>query len=164
MGEKEGSSPVQRMSVAAAGKAGMFEVLFSRLSNRESLRSFYARQVFAPGADVPEDLVEYAFRTTHTRGAHLAPHRFILGDLFMHEYATRGYANLSRPTLIVVPERSASSVQDFAAVERVAGNNDDIAVHRIDTGLLPQWEAPDVLMDVLKPFLEPSITNASIAG
>ncbi|HEX7071197.1 MAG TPA: alpha/beta fold hydrolase [Rhodothermales bacterium] len=158
MGRNREPARLQSALVSAAGRAGMFELMFSRMSSRESLRSFYARNVFAPGTTVSDDLVDYAFLTTHIRGAHFAPRRFIQGALFMRDYATRGYRSLSVPTLILVPERHAGTIQHFEMADEVAAANSNLRVERLPLGLLPHWEDAAAVGAVLERFLAPAGT------
>ncbi len=149
-----GSSLVQRALVGLVYGAGAFELLFYRLARRETLRRFYARQVFGQDAQVPEALVDYAYRTAHVLGAHYAPRRFIDGSLFLGEQARRAYARLPIPTLMTAPEDAGALVQDFDGLADVqARNAPRVQVHRLPTGLMPQWEDPDALFAVLDDFL-----------
>lgn len=151
---RSGEGPrLQKTLVSAVGRAGMFELIFSRLSSREALRSFYARNIFSASASVPDDLVDYAFLTTHIRGAHFAPRRFIQGSLFMGDYATRGYQSLSTPTLLIVPEHTAGTVQQFERTNEVVGANASVRVERIASGLMPMWEKPEEIGTLLDEFL-----------
>jgi pimeloyl-ACP methyl ester carboxylesterase len=137
-----------------ADSTGAFELFFYRLTRRDALRRFYARQVFLEGAEVPHKLVNYAFLTAHVRGAHYAPRRFIDGTLFLGLQAQHAYTRLQRPTLIIAPEQDGGLIQSFELLDDIAAGNDTILqVHRMSTGLLPQWEAPEALFERLDAFL-----------
>jgi len=148
------ASLVQRALLGLADSTGAFELFFYRLTRRDALRRFYARQVFLEGAEVPHNLVNYAFLTAHVRGAHYAPRRFIDGTLFLGPQAQHAYRRLQRPTLIIAPERGEGLVQSFALLDDIAASNDTVLqVHRMPTGLWPQWEAPEALFEKLDAFL-----------
>ncbi len=148
------SSLMQRALLGLASGTGAFELLFYRLARRETLRRFYARQVFGEGSEVPGEVVEYAYRTAHVLGAHYAPRRFIDGSLFLGEQARRAYARLPVPTLMTAPQDAASLVQDFDGLDEVAARNAaHVQTRRLPAGLMPQWEAPAALFAVLDDFL-----------
>ena len=160
MGPSSEPPRFQRTLVSAAGTAGIFELMYSRLTSREALRAFYGKNVFSSGATVQDDLVDYSFLTSHIRGAHFAPKRFIQGALFMRDYATRGYRNLSTPTLVLVPERTGSSLQQFELADEVARSNSNVHVERYPSGLMPQWEDAARVNELLEQFFSGSPETA----
>ncbi len=92
--------------------------------------------------------------TTHVRGAHHAPRRFLDGTLFITEQVRHAYATLRRSTLIVTPEQDQRLVQSFEVLTDLAAQNDAyIQIHTLPTGLLPHWEAPEAFFDLLDDFL-----------
>ncbi len=148
------TSFAQRAMLGLADGAGAFELFFYRLTRRDALRRFYARQVFLEDTVVPNGLVNYAFLTTHVRGAHYAPRRFIDGTLFLGEEARNAYHHLPRPTLIVVPEHTDGLIQSFDALDEIAAHNETyIRTETLPSGLMPQWETPDALFPLLDDFL-----------
>ncbi len=147
------SSFTQRALLGVADGAGAFELFFYRLTRRDALRRFYARQVFTQGIEVPHDLVNYAFLTTHVRGAHYAPRRFVDGTLFMNQEARNAYLTLGHPTLMVVPEQAEGLIQSFEALDDVTAQNDAYLHVRKAAGLMPQWESPEALFAILDDFL-----------
>lgn len=155
-------SVVQRTAIEVASGVGAFEVLFARLSTRENIRRFYQKLVFSQDAEVPQDLVDYAYLTSHAKGAHFAPRWFVEGALFMHDYAWRTYTNLSVPVLIVLPRATPDSVQAFDRASELKGINPSIfELVTLPTGLLPQWEGPDLLFETLDVFLTTETTPAT---
>ncbi len=153
LGRDYESSAAGRALLGAVRGVGAFDVLFGRISSRENIARFYREQVFSPTAEVPPDLINYAFLTSHTRGAQHAPSRFIEGSLFMNEYAWRAYTQLTHPTLLVTPTEAGVQRFDRAAALQQANPG---AVERasLATGLMPQWEQPDALFAALDPFLD----------
>ncbi len=147
-------SLAQRALFELADSAGAFELRFYRMTRRDSIRRFYTDQVFSESTEVPHALVNYAFLTTHVRGTHHAPRRFLDGTLFITEQVRHAYATLRRSTLIVTPEQDQRLVQSFEVLIDVAAQNDAyIQIHTLPTGLLPHWEAPEAFFDLLDDFL-----------
>lgn len=149
-----GPSSLGRFVVRAASGMGAFELIFYRLTRRKTLRSFYERQVFLHPKKIPDALVEYAYTTTHATGAHRAPRRFVDGSLFPTEAGALVYARLYRPTLLITPEDASGTIQSFDRIADVlVQNRRDLHHERLASGLLPQWENPDLLFPVLDEFL-----------
>jgi pimeloyl-ACP methyl ester carboxylesterase len=147
-------SVLQRAVVGVASSVGTFEVFFARLTKKPALRSFFAERIFLSPDKVPQELVDYAYVTSHVRGAHHAPRRFVQGLLSMGEYAPRAYANLKTPTLFVIPESDDDMVQDFVRAPEIAsGNAEHVRVATVRSGLLPQWEAPEEVFRMMDEFL-----------
>ncbi|NBC16484.1 MAG: alpha/beta fold hydrolase [Bacteroidetes bacterium] len=146
------SSTLRRVMVRLAGRLGAFELFFYRLTERDTLRRFYAEQVFLD-ASTPEALVDHAYLTSHVRGAHHAPRHFVDGSLFLGDQARRAYAQLSVPTLLVVPETAESTVQRFDRLDAVLSQNATLRAEHLGAGLMPQWEAPELLFPLLDAFL-----------
>lgn len=154
LGDDRGPSLTGRLFVRAAHAVGAFELLFYTLTQPSSIRRFYARQVFLDPTRIPDVLVDYAYRTAHAAGGHYAPRYFVDGTLFPPSSAASVYARLYRPTLLVTPRNASEMVQDFErAAAVVAENAHDLTRCRLPAGLLPQWEAPDLLFDALDAFL-----------
>jgi pimeloyl-ACP methyl ester carboxylesterase len=151
-----GPSTAGRFFVRLAGRIGGFELLYYKLTRRASLRSFYDRQVFLESEAISDALLDYAHTTTHARGAHHAPLRFVDGTLFPEPPAQSIYARLYRPTLLLTPTNAAETIQGFEQVTDVlAQNARDLTHIRLPGGLLPQFEAPDALFDALDDFFTP---------
>jgi len=142
LGRRRGPAPVAQTMIKAADKTGLFELLFYRLTRSASLRDFYERQVFVRKRDVPDALVDYAHVTSHARGAHHAPRRFVDGSLFLDDVAADVYARLYAPTLLLTPADPASTVQTFERLPDVLQSNGrDLSHRNLPGGLLPHWEA-----------------------
>lgn len=147
-------SILQRTVVGAASTVGAFDLFFARLTQRSALRDFYAEHVFLKPENVPSALVDYAYLTSHVKGAHNAPRRFIQGGLSMRAYAPKVYAAIKKPTLFVIPEANSDMVQHFARAPEIAAENHEyIELRHIDAGLLPQWEKPVALFEAIDPFI-----------
>jgi pimeloyl-ACP methyl ester carboxylesterase len=143
-----------RLALEAAGRTGVFELLFARLTRRASLRRFYARQVFVNPTAVPDTLVDAAYDTSHAQGAHRAPRRFVDGSLFLDDVADTVYARLYRPTLLLTPSTPADTVQRFDRLPEVLHANErDLHHTLLPGGLLPHHEAPEAFFDALDEFV-----------
>jgi hypothetical protein len=158
--------------IRLADRLGAFELLFYPLTLRRVLRGFYARQVFRDPDAVPDALVDYAYATTHVRGVHHAPRRFVDGTLYDVDDPARDlYARLYRPTLLLVPtpapgdaapdaadpdaaDADEALVQRFDRAEAlVADHPRDLRLERVPGGLLPHWEAPEPCFEAVRAFL-----------
>ncbi len=147
-------SVVERLLVGVAGGFGAFDLVHARRTRHDAVRRYYAGEVFTTGAPVPEALVEGAYAMAQAEGAAHAPRRLSEGLLFMDEYALRSYAALPCPTLVVLPALTDAVAPHYDALpDLVAHTGERLLVTRLETGLLPQWEAPDALHARLDAFL-----------
>ncbi|PEN13839.1 alpha/beta hydrolase [Longibacter salinarum] len=157
LGERRGPAPLARAMIRSADASGLFELFFYRLTRTASLRDFYERQVFLRKEDVPDALVDYAHVTSHARGAHHAPRRFVDGSLFLDNVASDIYARLYRPTLLLTPADPARTVQQFDMLPDVLKSNERDLSHRpLPGGLLPHWEhgvARSTTLEAIEQFL-----------
>jgi pimeloyl-ACP methyl ester carboxylesterase len=155
LSERRGPSTGGKLGIALAAGSGAFELLYYRLTREASLRDFYERQIFLTPDAVPDALVEYAYVTTHAKGAHRAPRRFVDGTLFTGDVAQTVYSRLYRPTLLLTPADPAPTVQRFDRLPEVLDAASRDLTHRpLPGGLLPHWDAPDACFDALDAFLE----------
>ncbi len=152
---RRGPSTIGRAGIGVAAATGVFELLFYRLARRSSLRDFYERQVFLDPGAIPDALVNYAYVTSHARGAHHAPRRFIDGTLFLDDVADAVYSRLYRPTLLLTPEDPAPTVQRFDRLPEVlAANGRDLTHRALPGGLLPHWETPEPFFEALMEWID----------
>ena len=116
---------------------GLNDGLFSLLTTRVSIKYFY-NQVFV--GDPPAELIDYAYATTHQRGAKNAPLYFLSGQLFTAQAGDELYGKLTQPVLVLYdrdPNIDFHELPDFLCrhpnwrAERVA-----------PTRGMPQWERP----------------------
>jgi len=151
-----GPSPTGRLGLALAARTGAFELLFYRLTRRATLRGFYERQVFLDPDAIPSALVDYAQATTHSKGAHYAPRRFVDGSLYVNDVCQQIYARLYRPTLLLTPETPGPTVQSFDLLPTLLDQNPRNLTHRtLPGGLMPHWEEPSPFFDAVDAFLQP---------
>jgi pimeloyl-ACP methyl ester carboxylesterase len=153
LGATRGLSAVGKLGLSLADNAGVFELLYYRLTRRASLRDYYARQIFLDPDAIPAPLLDYAEQTAHVRGAHRAPLRFVDGTLKLDDAASL-YARLYRPTLFLTPSTPGPTVQSFDRLPEVLTQNERDASHKsLPGGLLPHWEAPTPFFRALDEFL-----------
>jgi len=151
---RRGPSCAGRFGLALAGPSGLFELVFPRLTRRASLREFYERQVFLEPDAVPSELVDYAATTARAKGAPHAPLRFVQGRLYLDDVADSVYRRLYRPTLLLTPSAPGPTVQSFDTLPVVLDQNPRDLTHRtLPGGLMPHWDAPSPLFEVLDAFL-----------
>lgn len=149
-----GPSTAGRLALALAGPTGLFELFYYRLTRRASLREYYERQVFLDDTAISDALLDAATTTARAKGAPHAPRRFVQGRLYVPDAATELYGRLYRPTLLLTPSTPGPTVQSFDLLSPVLDQNPRALTHRtLPGGLMPHWEAPGALLDVLEPFL-----------
>ena len=154
LSDSQGPSMPGRLGLTLAEATGAFELLYYRLTQRSSLRDYYARQIFLDPDAIPDALLDYAERTAHVRGAHRAPLRFVDGTLSLADVAPSVYARLYRPTLLLTPKISGPTVQSFEQLSTVLDQNPRDLSHRaLPGGLLPHWETPAPFFETLDAFL-----------
>jgi pimeloyl-ACP methyl ester carboxylesterase len=145
--------PFQRAVVELARGVGAFEIFYYRTTRPQNLRRHYER-MFGAGADVPEDLIHYAIKTTQVYGASNAPRYVVEGTLSTFEAARAAYERVRVPSLVLLPEVEARLPRSFdLAPEAIAQNPSHLTTHRLPAGLLPHWEAPEAFFEVVDPFI-----------
>ncbi len=111
------------------------QAFFDLLATRKSIRWFLQQSFAGP---VDEELVEYAYLTSHQIGAHHAPLYFVSGKLFTRDVAARVYEQLTTPTLALYDQDPYTS---FNLLPRVLARNTQWRAERIwPTRGLPHFE------------------------
>lgn len=120
--------------------------LFKALTSRPSIR-FFLKKAFV--GDVPEPLVDYAWRTAHQPEAQFAPFAFLSMSLFTRDALASLYAQLSRPVLVVY-DRDPNI--DFEELPTLLGQS-NVRAERIGPSLgLPHWELPEKTLKAINEF------------
>jgi pimeloyl-ACP methyl ester carboxylesterase len=78
---------------------GLSQGLYTALTSRPSIRYFLSRSFV--GRPIPEDMVEYAYATTHQPGARYAPLCFLAGQLFAQDAPEQLFARVTQQVLVV---------------------------------------------------------------
>lgn len=146
-------SIVERLLVGAVGGFGTYDLWHARRARPDAVRRYYAEEVFTTDVPVPSRLIEDGTAMARADGAAHAPRRLAEGLLFMDEFALRSYAAVPCPTLVVLPALTDAVAPHYDALADLVHATDRIVVTRLDTGLLPQWEAPDAFHARVDAFL-----------
>jgi pimeloyl-ACP methyl ester carboxylesterase len=77
------------------------QAFYDLLASRPSIRYYLKKSFVGP---VDETLVNYAYQTTHQRGARFAPLYFISGKLFSPDIRPAVYSRLQQPVLVLYEE------------------------------------------------------------
>jgi pimeloyl-ACP methyl ester carboxylesterase len=126
---------------------GLGQGLYNLLTVRGSIRHFL-RQSYV--GEPPEELIDYAYATSHQPGAMHAPYRFLSGQLFTRDAVGTLYDKLSLPVL-VVHDRDANVTFDLLP-EFVAVRNNWTVIKVEPTLGMPQWERPTRTIAALDEF------------
>lgn len=114
------------------------QVAFDLLTTRASLRFYLSRML---SSDVAEDVIEYAWATSHQPGACHAPLAFLRGEPFVPDL-DQAYGALTQPTFVLF-DRDLYS--DYARVPDWVLHHPNWAAQRIPgTCGLPQFDAADL--------------------
>jgi pimeloyl-ACP methyl ester carboxylesterase len=123
------------------------DALYRTLTTRASIRYFLGKSFVG---EVPEELVEYAWRTTREPGAKYAPFRFLTFTLFTRGIRDSLYAALSCPVLVLY-DRDANV--GFEALPDMLERHDNWRAERVAPSLgLPHWERTAATSDALDAF------------
>jgi pimeloyl-ACP methyl ester carboxylesterase len=77
---------------------GLSQGVWSALTSKPSIRYFLGRSHVG---SVPEDMVDYAYATSHQPGARYAPLYFLAGQLFTADAPNTLYARVTQPVLTI---------------------------------------------------------------
>lgn len=121
--------------------------LFNGLVSRASVRYFLGRTFGSK--DVPDDLVDYSWRTAHQPGADRAPFAFLSGRLFSADIRTE-YERLALPVWLA--HGTKGDFADFSAADWVRTRK-NWRVNAFDTGALVYFQQPDVFFQRWDAFL-----------
>ncbi len=122
-------------------------LLFSLLTSRKSIRFFLNRNYVG---DVPEEMVEYAYATSHQPNAKHAPYYFLSGQLFTSNVCEKYYCKLSGPVLVIYDKDPNVS---FDLLPEVLSQCKHWQATRIAPTLgIPQWEKPKETFEALEQF------------
>ncbi|MEM1153437.1 MAG: alpha/beta hydrolase [Pseudomonadota bacterium] len=111
------------------------EGLFRLLASKASIR-YFLKQSFQ--GTVPEEMIDYAYATSHQSGAHFAPYCFLSGRLFTRNACELFYEHVTIPTLILYDRDAHIS---FEKLPQLLERNSVCESARIvPTMGLPHWE------------------------
>jgi pimeloyl-ACP methyl ester carboxylesterase len=124
-------------------RQGLFDLLVSRRSIR-----YFLERTFGSDA-VPDDLVDYAWRSAHQPGARHAPYAFVSAALFSADMRDV-YERLTVP--VWVPHGTRGDFKDFSGAGWTA-DRPNWRFEAFPTGALPHFELPDTFNTALRDFL-----------
>jgi pimeloyl-ACP methyl ester carboxylesterase len=123
----------------------LYDLLVSKLSLR-----FFLKQLFA--GEVDKDLIEYAYESSHQKGARFAPLAFVSGNLFTADIAEAGYTRLSTPCLVLFDQDPNTN---FDKLADVLSQNSHWRARKIPkTRGLAHWEQMGQVADTMDKFWE----------
>ncbi|MBK7917750.1 MAG: alpha/beta fold hydrolase [Chloroflexi bacterium] len=123
------------------------QALYDLIASRVSLR-FYLSKSFV--GDIPEELIDYGYATSHQPGAKIVPLHFISGQLFTQNAKDALYRPLARPTLILYDR---DFYVRFDLLPELLAQNEYVQATRLTPTLgLPHWEQLADTIDTLDAF------------
>lgn len=122
--------------------------IFALLSSRRSI-DYFLRKTFG-SSQVPPDLIDYAWHTSHQPGARHAPFRFVSGYLSSAD-AFCFYEALSLPVWLVHGVRG--DFQDYRLTPLLAGR-ENWSMQVFQSGALPHFEVLEEFVACYDAFLD----------
>lgn len=126
---------------------GLGQGLYRLLTQRRSIRYFLQRSYVG---EVPEELIDYAYATSHQPGARHAPYYFLAGQLFTRDALETLYRRLKLPVLVLY-DRDSNVGFDLLP-DFVAAQPNWQAVRIEPTLGMPHWERPGDCIAALDRF------------
>ncbi len=123
------------------------DALFKLITSKPSLRYFLGLNF---SGKPPEEMVAYAYETSHQPGATFAPWAFLSFGLFTRDALSRLYEPLELPVLVLFDEDPNVSFERLAEIERTRANWRSVRIQ--PSRGLPQWEQPGPTSDALEHF------------
>jgi pimeloyl-ACP methyl ester carboxylesterase len=151
----------RRLPSGGVGKAlhrfftlpGLGQGLYGLLTKRGGIR-FFLRQSYV--GEPPEELIDYAYATSHQPGAMHAPYRFLSGQLFTRNAVESLYAKLRLPVLVIY-DKDANVTFDLLP-DLVASRSNWFTTKVEPTLGIPQWERPTRTIAALDDFWRTAAT------
>jgi pimeloyl-ACP methyl ester carboxylesterase len=126
---------------------GLGSGLYQLLVSRRSIRYFLGQSFVG---EPPEEMVDYAYHTSHQPGARHAPLYFLSGQLFTPEARTELYEPLELPVL-VLHDRDANV--SFEHLDDLVAQRPNWRAERIQPTLgIPHWEKPEETAAAMERF------------
>jgi len=134
----------RRVLAAPLWAQGLFDLVTSRRSIR-----YYLDKSFTDSA--PQELVDYAYATSHQPGARFAPLTFLSGLLFTRDALTSLYARLAGVPVLAIADRDP--YVRFERLPRFAASQPNWRHETLAPHMgLPHWEHPDATFELLEGF------------
>ena len=145
----------RRLPSGGVGKAlhrfftlpGLGQGLYNLLTKRGGIK-FFLRQSYV--GEPPDELIDYAYATSHQPGAMHAPYRFLSGQLFTRDAVETLYAKLKLPVLVVY-DKDANVTFDL--LPGLVASRANWRTTKVEPTLgIPQWERPTRTIAALDEF------------
>ncbi len=121
--------------------------LFTLLTSRASIRFFLGKGFVGPA---PEDMIEYAYQTSHQAGAQHAAFSFLAMKLFTPRADEQLYAKLALPTLVLY-DRDPNV--GFERLDPLVQKHPNMHAERVKPSLgLPHWEHTKLTTQAMDAF------------
>ncbi len=126
---------------------GFSQLLYNTVTTRPSIRYFLQRSYVTKP---PQELIDYAYATSHQPGARHAPFYFLSGQLFTANATETLYGKLTSPTLVIY-DRDANV--SFDLLPDFVSAHPNWRTTRVEPTLgLPQWERPQQTIAAIDDF------------
>ena len=126
---------------------GFGEGVYRLLTKRAGIRYFMRKSYVG---EPPEEMIDYAYATSHQPGARHAPYYFLSGQLFTPNATQIIYSKLKLPVLVLY-DRDANV--SFDRMPEVVGKLPNWQAVRIEPTLgIPQWERPTLSIQAIDAF------------
>jgi pimeloyl-ACP methyl ester carboxylesterase len=126
---------------------GLNQGLYNLLTKRGGIR-YFLRQSYV--GEPPDELIDYAYATSHQPGAMHVPYHFLSGQLFTRDAADTLYAKLTLPVLVIY-DKDANVTFELLPDFMAAHGNWQTAKVEPTLGI-PQWERPTRTIAALDEF------------
>lgn len=127
---------------------GLSEGLYRLLTKRAGVRYFMRKSYVG---EPPQELIDYAYATSHQPGARHAPYYFLSGQLFTANAVDVIYSKLRLPVLVLY-DRDANV--SFERLPEMLNQYQNWQAVRIEPTLgIPQWERPTLSIQAIDNFL-----------
>lgn len=126
---------------------GFGEGVYRLLTKRAGIRYFMRKSYVG---EPPEEMIDYAYATSHQPGARHAPYYFLSGQLFTPNATEVIYGKLKLPVLVLY-DRDANV--SFDRLPMVVDKHPNWRAVRIEPTLgIPQWERPTLSTQAIDAF------------
>ncbi|WP_082673839.1 alpha/beta fold hydrolase [Thiohalocapsa sp. ML1] len=138
---------------------GLSQGLYNLLTKRGGIR-YFLRQSYV--GEPPDELIDYAYATSHQPGARHVPYYFLSGQLFTRDAVDNLYAKLKLPVL-VIHDKDANVTFDLLSDHVASHANWQTAKVEPTLGI-PQWERPTRTIAALDEFWRTTEALAATRG
>ncbi len=122
--------------------------LFDLVSSRQSIR-YYLNKSFTGMA--PQEVIDYAYATSHQPGARFAPLTFLSGQLFTRDALSGLYARLNDIPVLAIADRDP--YVRFERLPELTASRPNWRHETLAPNMgLPQWDHPEATFELLDGF------------